>query len=89
MATGSGEDAAEFAEKILVLRDGRLAAFGTPGEVFADKNLLASCMIDPPQVSEFAECMAELMSPLPRFPVNLAEAEEAVIDLYKRQGTHG
>jgi len=82
MATGSGEEAAEFAEKILVLREGNLAAFGTPREIFADKELLASCMIDPPQVSEFANCMEGLMSPLPRFPVNLDEALESTRDWY-------
>jgi len=83
MATGSGEEAAEFAEKILVLKEGNLAAFGTPEEIFADKELLASCMIDPPQVSEFAVRMEELMSPLPRFPVNLNQAAEAVLEWYQ------
>ena len=83
MATGSGEEAAEFADKIIVLRDGNLAAFGTPEQVFADKNLLASCMIDPPQVSEFAHCMEEYGRPLPRFPVNLDEALESTRDWYK------
>jgi energy-coupling factor transporter ATP-binding protein EcfA2 len=86
MATGSGEEAAEFAEKILLLKEGNLAAFGSPREVFADKELLASCMIDPPQVSEFAACMAERGHPLPRFPVNLDEALESMRDLLK--GTH-
>jgi energy-coupling factor transporter ATP-binding protein EcfA2 len=83
MATGSGEEAAEFAEKILVLMEGRLAAFGTPGEIFADRELLASCMIDPPQVSEFANRMEELGNPLPVFPVNLPEALESVRVLFK------
>ena len=83
MATCSGEEAAEFAEKILVLRKGNLAAFGTPKEVFADKELRASCMIDLPQVSEFANCMEGLMSPLPRFPVNPDEAAEAVFSWYR------
>jgi energy-coupling factor transport system ATP-binding protein len=83
MAACSGEEAAEFADKILVLRKGSLAAFGTPGEVFADKELMASCMIDPPPVSEFANCMEERGYPLPRFPVSLAEAEEAALDWFK------
>ena len=78
MATGSGEEAAEFAEKILVLKEGKLAAFGTPREIFADKELLASRMIDPPQVSQFANCMEERGHPLPRFPVNLDEALESI-----------
>jgi energy-coupling factor transporter ATP-binding protein EcfA2 len=84
MATGSGEEAAEFADKIIVLRDGGIAAFGTPGQVFADKELLASCMIDPPQVSEFANCMEEYGHPLPRFPVNPGEALESALDWYRR-----
>jgi len=58
MATGSGEEAAEFADKIIVLREGSLAAFGTPKEIFSDKELLASCMIEPPQVSRF-DCRIE------------------------------
>ena len=82
MATNSGEEAAEFADKIIVLNDGGLAAFGTPGQVFAGKNLLATCMIDPPQVSEFANCMEEHGHPLPRFPVNLDEALESARDWY-------
>jgi len=86
MATGSGEEAAEFAEKILVLKDGHLAAFGTPGEIFTDRELLASCMIDPPQVSEFANRMEELGNPLPRFPVNIDEALESARDWLK--GNH-
>jgi len=87
MATGSGEEAAEFADKIIVLRDGGLAAFGTPVQVFADKELLASCMIDPPQVSEFANRMEEYGHPLPRFPVNPGEALESTLDWYFKK--HG
>jgi len=87
MATGSGEEAAEFADKILVLRDGSLAAFGTPTQVFADKNLTASCMIDLPQVSEFAACMEYRGYPLPRFPVNLDEAAESALAWYNKK--HG
>jgi ABC-type hemin transport system ATPase subunit len=86
MATGSGEEAAEFADKIIVLKDGCLAAFGTPREIFADKELLASCMIDSPQVSQFANIMEERGHPLPRFPVNLDEALESTRNLFK--GTH-
>jgi len=82
MATGSGEEAAEFADKIILLRDGGLAAFGTPREVFANKELLASCMIEPPQVSEFANYMEEYGHPLPRFPVNPDEALGSALDWY-------
>ncbi|MDR2922763.1 MAG: ATP-binding cassette domain-containing protein [Treponema sp.] len=82
MAAGSGEEAAEFADKIVVLKEGSLAAFGTPAQIFADKQLLASCMIDPPQVSEFANRMEGYGHRLPRFPVNLDEAAESVLAWY-------
>jgi len=83
MATGSGEEAAEFADKIIVLKNGRLAGFGTPGQVFADKELLASCMIDSPQVSQFANLMDEYGRTLPRFPVSLGQALESARDWYE------
>jgi energy-coupling factor transport system ATP-binding protein len=63
MATGSVEEAAEFAEKTIVLREGSLAALGTPKDIFSDKELLASCMIEPPQASRFARGMEERGQP--------------------------
>jgi len=85
MAAGQSDEAADFADKILVLKDGRAAAFDAPKAVFADKNLLASCMIDPPPVSEFANRMEELMSPLPDFPVNHDQAVKAVLEWYRKR----
>jgi energy-coupling factor transporter ATP-binding protein EcfA2 len=87
MAATSGEEAAEFADKLAVLRKGKLVAFGTPRKIFADKELLALCMINPPQVSEFANLMEGQGQLLPRFPVNLNEAAEAVFSWYKEK--HG
>jgi energy-coupling factor transporter ATP-binding protein EcfA2 len=86
MATGSGEEAAEFAEKMCVRKDGSVAAFARPRQIFADKDLLASCMIDPPQVSEFANLMEERGFPLPHFPVNLDETSESVFCWYENHG---
>jgi energy-coupling factor transporter ATP-binding protein EcfA2 len=83
MATASGEEAAEFADKICVLKNGSLAAFDTPRRIFADQRLLADSGISSPQVSEFAHRMTAQGSPLPRFPVNADEAAESVLDWYK------
>jgi len=84
MATNSGEEAAEFADKIIVLKEGGLAAFGTPVEVFSDKEIQASCITDLPQVSEFALRMAEYGRPLPAFPVNIDAAVKAALDWYEK-----
>lgn len=77
MAANSGEEAAEFADKVCVLKNGSLAAYDIPERVFAGQehgNI--------PQVSEFACRMIALGEPLPRFPVNTEEAVQAVLDWY-------
>ena len=82
MATNSGDEAAVFADKIMVLNNGKLAAFDTPRRIFADRKLLESNGIQCPQVSEFAVTMAALGKPLPQFPINLDEAEKSVVEWY-------
>jgi len=83
MATGSGEEAADFADTIIVLKNGNLAAFDTPPRIFADQRLLADCGIPAPQVCDFARCMTALGRPLPQFPATLDEAEKAALAWYK------
>jgi len=82
MASGSSEDAAEFAEKICVFKNGSLAAYDTPKNIFSDKKLTDYCSIHIPQVSELTYRMAALGNTLPVFPVKAAEAEESVIGWY-------
>jgi energy-coupling factor transporter ATP-binding protein EcfA2 len=81
MATNSGEEAAEFADRICVLKNGSLAALDSPRRIFAD--LSDKYAIAAPPVAEFACRMAALGGPLPRFPVNLSEAEESVVEWYE------
>lgn len=82
MATSSGDEAAEFADKICILENGNLAAFDTPHRIFGGENMPASEKIQSPKVSEFARCMASLGEPLPQFPINLDEAEKTVVNWY-------
>jgi len=87
MATNSGEAAAEFAEKIAVFDEGKLAAFKTPKEIFSDRELRSSGATDLPQVSEFARLMEEYGRALPDFPVSIDGAVTATLDWYdKRHG---
>jgi energy-coupling factor transporter ATP-binding protein EcfA2 len=83
MATNSGEEAAEFADRICVLKNGSLAALDTPRRIFSDQHLLDDCAIAASPVAECACRMADLGKPLPRFPVNLSEAEESVAAWYE------
>ncbi|MCL2044062.1 MAG: ATP-binding cassette domain-containing protein [Treponema sp.] len=82
MATNCGDEVAEFADKIIVLKDGRLAAYDTPYRVFADGTLLADNTLQCPQVSELARRMAFLGKPLPSFPITIHEAEKSVVNWY-------
>jgi energy-coupling factor transport system ATP-binding protein len=46
MATGSCEEATEFADKVCVLKNGCIATFGKPRDIFADRLLLEDCGIE-------------------------------------------
>ena len=78
MATGSCEEAAEFADKILLLKNGSVAAFDTPRRIFSDVKLTELCGIPGTQVSEFARVMDAAGKPLPFFPIAEDEAAAAV-----------
>jgi energy-coupling factor transporter ATP-binding protein EcfA2 len=78
MATGSCEEAAEFADKILLLKNGSPAAFDSPERIFSDNKLAESCGVPGTQVSEFARTMNAMGNPLPFFPMLEDEAVKAV-----------
>jgi energy-coupling factor transport system ATP-binding protein len=46
--------AANYADRPLVMRAGRLALYGPPRELFADPAALRACYVTPPQITELA-----------------------------------
>jgi energy-coupling factor transporter ATP-binding protein EcfA2 len=86
MATHNSEEAAEFADRVCILKDGAVAALDTPRRVFSDAALLRENWILPPQVSELANRMQEQGELLSPFPIFYDEALAAVLDWYKRHG---
>jgi len=81
MATGSPEDAAEFADRVCVLKNGRILALDAPGRIFADRALLREAGIGAPGVCSFAFRMAGLGKPLAGFPLTAEEAAESLAAL--------
>lgn len=80
IATHKSEEIAEFADRVLVLKEGRPVAFDTPRVVFANQPLLDECWIRAPHVSAVANQLAGLCQPLPgEFPVLLSEAETEIM----------
>ena len=79
MATHNSEEAAEFADKICILKQGKLSAYGTPREVFSNRELLKENWIRPPGVCELALYLADRGRPLPFFPLGQEEAKNAIL----------
>jgi energy-coupling factor transporter ATP-binding protein EcfA2 len=79
MATHNSEEAAACADKICVLDKGRLAAFGSPHEIFSNDPLIRDNRIQRPDVSELAAYLADRGRPLPVFPICLDEALDALL----------
>jgi energy-coupling factor transporter ATP-binding protein EcfA2 len=83
MATHNSEEAAEFADRVCVLKNGSVAACDTPRVIFSNRDLLRDNWIRPPDVSELARYLDERGKPLPFFPVLPEEAKAAVIEWYR------
>lgn len=58
--THSMEDAANYADRLILLDHGCVAAYGTPGEVFAKRELLYSCGLDIPAPLKIADGLRSL-----------------------------
>lgn len=58
--THSMEDAANYADQLILLDHGCITAHGTPGEVFAQKELLYSCGLDIPAPLKIADGLRRL-----------------------------
>jgi energy-coupling factor transport system ATP-binding protein len=61
MATNSGEEAAEFADKVCVLKNGRLAAYDTPQRIFAEYNTILNTFSS--SVPSVPLCESSLLPP--------------------------
>ena len=57
------EVVSDFAERIVVMADGRILGRGPAGELFADDALMARASVTPPQVVDLAGRLARGVSP--------------------------
>jgi len=78
MTSGDSERAAEFADRICILKEGELAACDTPRAIFADAALLRENGIRPPDVCSLADYLARQGEVLPFFPILTEEGVEAL-----------
>ncbi|NLE77748.1 MAG: ATP-binding cassette domain-containing protein [Chloroflexi bacterium] len=74
LASHAAEALAEYAERVLLLEDGRLADDGPPAEVFQRVPSLLASGLRPPQVTIFYHLMARAGARLAQVPTTLPDA---------------
>jgi len=84
MATHKSEEAAQFADRILILHQYRLIAEGVPQEVFQNTKLLQQVNIRSPQVSQLATYLEERSLCLSEFPVTIEQVRRGIEQLFRR-----
>ncbi len=82
MSTHKSEEVARFADRILVIHQGRLIAQGTPQEIFRDTELLRRAAIRPPQVSELANYLEAHSLRMLEFPITIEQAKRGIEQLF-------
>lgn len=83
MATHKSEEIAEFADKVCILKNGTIAAYDKPVNIFSNMDLLKDNWIKPPDVSELANYLREKGHPLSSFPILIDQAKSAVVQWYR------
>ena len=83
IATHKSEEIAEFADRVLVLKDGRIAALDTPDVIFNNEELMTECSIRPPQVSALASYLRDNGQDIGSRPTLMEEARESIDAWYK------
>ena len=77
------EDVAEYADRVLVLDQGRLAITGSPRQVFQQTERLRQLGIGIPQITAATQALLDAGAALPRCAVTVADAEEMILKLYR------
>lgn len=86
MVTHSMEDAARYAEQIVVMKDGQLLIAGTPEEVFAREELLHAAGLGLPEPARLVKELNErLATPLP-LRVTIDELEQELLARLVKEG---
>lgn len=76
MVTHDMDFVTKYAERVLVLNNGRLIDDGTPEDIFSQDALLKAARIRPPQVCEVAQDLRLHGFSIPRIPITLEEGVE-------------
>jgi energy-coupling factor transport system ATP-binding protein len=83
MTTHKTEEVVDLADRVLILHEGVVAAYGSPREVLTQVGLLEKVGVKVPQVSRYFHSLRE-QGLKTGMPINLEEAVESLRDLIER-----
>ena len=73
-------------DRIYVLNDGRLAASGTPREIFGRRALLNECGLDAPAYVKLRDALADAGMPIAGAPLRCGELCKAICNAFSQEG---
>ncbi|BBP86647.1 energy-coupling factor transporter ATP-binding protein EcfA2 [Bacillus safensis] len=88
LVTHSMEDAAHYADQMIVMHKGTVKATGTPRELFANRTDMSSFGLDLPETIKFQQTVEEKLGiTFPRPLLTMDEMAEALTALYQEDTT--
>lgn len=88
LVTHSMEDAAHYADQMIVMHKGSVKATGTPRELFANRTDMSSFGLDLPETIKFQQAVEEKLGmTFPRPLLTMDEMAEALTALYQEDTT--
>ncbi|EKF36467.1 energy-coupling factor ABC transporter ATP-binding protein [Bacillus xiamenensis] len=88
LVTHSMEDAAHYADQMIVMHKGTVKATGTPRELFANRTDMSSFGLDLPETIKFQQAIEEKLGiTFPRPLLTMDEMAEALTALYQEETT--
>ncbi|ALM27103.1 energy-coupling factor ABC transporter ATP-binding protein [Bacillus altitudinis] len=88
LVTHSMEDAAHYADQMIVMHKGTVKATGTPRELFANRTHMSSFGLDLPETIKFQQAVEEKLGmTFPRPLLTMDEMAEALTALYQEDTT--
>ena len=84
LVTHSMEEAARYADLLLVMADGQVVMQGSPADVFAQADKLRGLSLDVPQTVSFISRLNQLLTDKEKLPTSVYREEELIAHLLER-----
>ena len=86
LVSHSMEDVADYADRMVVLNDGKLFCEGTPAEVFLHARELSSIGLGAPEVTLLAEDLRDRGYDVPKYVDTIPQAKEMILGILRKRG---